>query len=70
MPHTNCWYCGFKLEEGEEIVRRGKHTYCDDGCAVRGEHGDPDPSDEPIDYDQHDRNAAESERLDNLRRER
>jgi hypothetical protein len=26
--------------------------------------------DEPVDYDQHDRSAAESERLDNIRQER
>ena len=58
----NCWYCGFKLDDDEDVIRVGKHTYCDSGCATRGERGDPT---EPVDYDEHDRNAAASERIAN-----
>ena len=65
-PEDNCYGCGAVLErETDNPVRREGHYFCSWRCTVHTR-GD----DEPQDFDEQDRNAAASERIENLRRER
>jgi hypothetical protein len=66
--HTHCWNCGEVLNRvTDEPVIVGKHAYCSHQCAQGVAVENPDY---PVDYDEADRMAAASERIDNFRSER
>ena len=61
----NCWGCGEPLERTTDRPHRyGGHFYCEPYCVGRVDES------EPVDYDQQDRNAAASERIELMRWER
>lgn len=65
---THCWGCGDRLDRvTDKPARYGQHSFCSWHCVYHTRGADDY---EPVDYDQADRNAVASERIENMRNER
>lgn len=67
----NCWGCGDNLDraEPEAVIVKDGHTYCGFHCYYAAQSGEEHP-DYPRDFDESDRSAYASERIEHQRRER